>query len=298
LLNVIIVGAGYAGLNAYYELKRRGINAEILSSSDEFEIKNAWLRSKILRKKVTTSFILPKFVNRCKVKDIDISSRTVYTDDGRLDADKLIIAMGAQRKNLDGFVESLLTAERINLAPASKYDEYIAIQIALYLNAIGKSVSYSGGYLDWLGERIGRRVRMLIESEGIKQAEKAEQVLPPPEPPYPLASYLKVDEFLSVADGVYAAGDVADIGPKLGELAMRMGIYAASRMTGNTKPFRPVFINIIDTGRGKGMHIRSDLPWKGNIQSVKISRLRYIMKRFLERYYVYRKGKMGFLVNF
>ncbi len=297
-MNVIILGAGYAGLNAYYELKRRGINAEILSADNVFQIKNAWLRSKILKRKDRSCFTLPGFVRRCKIKDIDISSKTVFTDDGRFDADKLIIAMGAQRRNLDSFVESLLRAEHISLAAAFKYDEYIAIQIAFYLNAVGKRVHYHGGYLDWLGERVERRVRMLAESEGIKQADKAEQVLPPSEPPYPLGSFLKVDEFLSVADGVYAAGDVVDIGPKVGELAMRMGVHAAGMIAGNTKPFKPIFINIIDTGRGEGIHIRSDLPWKGNIQSVKTSRLRYIMKRFLERYYVYRKGKMGFLINF
>lgn len=296
-MSVLILGAGYAGLNAYYELRKRGINAEILSAGKEFEIRHAWLRRKILRKKVTSSFILPKFVKRCSIKDIDISSRTVYTDEGRLEADCLIVAMGADRRNLDTFIDSLLKADHISLGSAFRYDEYIAIQIAFYLNAAGKDVRYAGSYLDWLGAKVEEGVRTLAESEGIKQADHAEYIFPPPEPPPPLDSFLKVDHYLSAAENVFGAGDAVDIGPKLGELAMRMGIYTASRIAGNNRPFKPIFINIIDTGRGKGIHIRSDLPWQGNIQSVKTSWIRVMMKRFLERYYIYRKGKMGFLIN-
>ncbi|MEM0117386.1 MAG: FAD-dependent oxidoreductase [Conexivisphaerales archaeon] len=296
-MDTLILGAGYAGVNAYYELRKRGLRPNIISANDSFDIKNAWLRKTVTGKDIRYSFTLPRFVRLENVQEIDLASRTVRTDKARYEPDNIIIALGASRKDLEHMIMQMLKVDEVSLGAAYKYDEYLALQIAFYLKALGKKVSYSGSYLSWLGDRVEKSVRKLVSQAGIESARSADYLLPLPTPPHPLSSFLRVNSYLEVKQGVYAAGDAADMGPKLGELAMRMGVYTAKRIAGYDQPFRPMFINIIDTGRGKGIHVRSDYPWQGSFQSVKVSKLRSMMKRFLENYYIHRKGKMGFLVH-
>ncbi|WP_252896457.1 hypothetical protein [Metallosphaera hakonensis] len=102
---------------------------------------------------------------------------------------------------------------------------------------------------------------------------------------------------MEIADRVYVAGDIVKGWPKLGELAMRTGMYVGKRINGFSRSFEPIFIFILDAGNGFGLHIRSNKPWGGNLVSVKGSRIRPLLKRFIERYYIWTKGRMGFLVN-
>lgn len=295
-MKVLILGAGYAGINAYYELKKRGFEVNILSDTDRFVISSSWLRNNIFQRRSNYSFKLD-FVKKAIIKEVDISSRTVYTNAGKCEAEKIVIALGAKRSGFDDFIKSLLKKDRVSLGAIYKYDEYIALQIAFYLASLHKKVSYSGSYLSWLGEKVERIIRIAAEMRGIKDSGNPEDLIPPPIPPEPFDSFIRADSNLSVSGSVYAAGDIVDLGPKLGELAMRMGIYVAKRIAGEESgPFSPIFINIIELG-DKAVHIRSKYPWGSDYQSVKMSKLRLVAKRIIERYYMLRKGRMGFLVN-
>jgi hypothetical protein len=325
-MQVLILGAGYAGLNAYYELQNntrrdKRISVKIISSADKFALNTFMLRH-IITSTGRYTFDLPRFVKKAEVRELDMTSRVVVTNEGKEEPDAIIVALGCRREGLQDMVSKSMELSRVKVGVEDPYDEYIALQLAFYLKAAGKDVEYSAGYMRWLGADVERIILSFCEEAGIKIGEQKPArmkgleeetrglgdalegdggsiTIPRAKPPPPLDSFIRVDERLRVRDSVYAAGDVVSLGPKLGELAMRMGVYAAKDLLGRVdSPFRPVFINILENGRGVGAHIRSDLPWGGCRQSVKVSRIRSFMKRFLERYYIYRKGKMGFLVRF
>ncbi|MEM3267379.1 MAG: hypothetical protein QXR69_01665 [Conexivisphaerales archaeon] len=292
--NMLILGAGYAGLNVYYRIRRR-VGVRIIASSDMFVFETARLRSVILNKQ-NYYVQLPSYIIKETVTDLDIDSRQVITNHGRYEADIIVIALGSIRSGLDKILYTATKSDRPSIASESRYDEYIALQMALYLNSKKKQVSYAGGFMDWLGEEVSKTVRSVVEESGIKIVDKADYIIPAPQPPAPLDSFIKVDENLMIKDGVYAAGDIVDMGPKLGEMSMKMGIHVANSINvGRPLRFEPMFTYIMDTSSGKGIHIKSNLPWRGSYQSVKVSALRLLFKRFIERYYIYRKGNMGFL---
>ncbi|MDG6939758.1 MAG: NAD(P)/FAD-dependent oxidoreductase [Nitrososphaerota archaeon] len=293
-MKVLIVGAGYAGINAYHRLGRRH-EVKILSAGPDFVFHTAKMRDAFFGG-VPSSFRLPDFVARERVREVDVGARVVLTDAGRHEPDVLVLAQGCRRDGVDRLFDEALRRESVSLAAAYRYDDYLALQAAFYLRALGKKVAYRGEHMRWLGDDVGDAVSRMAEEAGIVGCEAAEFELPPPLPAEPFDSFLKVDDHLKVKDCVYAAGDIADMGPKLGEMAMRMGMYVASQMDGTSSgPFRPRFVYILDNGAGRAAHVRSDVPWGGGRSSVRVSRMRSLMKRFIERYYMIRKGKMGFL---
>ncbi|MEJ2771050.1 MULTISPECIES: pyridine nucleotide-disulfide oxidoreductase [unclassified Stygiolobus] len=289
MMKTTIVGAGYAGLNTYYTLGRE---AEIISDRDYFIFYTAYLRNLLnLEKNRYTSNL--RFVRKTTIKDFDLKGKWIKTKEGtEINAENLVLAVGCDRNEQINFIRKLLEKEKISLSIENE-EEYLAIQLAFYLRKIGKDVSYCGNMLSSLGEKVSNAIIESMNNKKIKIMENCEDILPPCKPPHPF-EFFPVNEFLQYK-GVYIIGDLIKGFPKVGELAMRTGIYVGKRIRKNLNlPFKPVFINIIDTG-DYAIHIRSDKLWGGNYESVKKSRLRAFMKRFIEKYYVYRKGKMGIL---
>ncbi|MEM0164981.1 MAG: FAD-dependent oxidoreductase [Saccharolobus sp.] len=294
---VIILGGGYAGLNAFYELKN--YKKILLSEKNEFTFYTAYLRNIILNKnnKYVTA-IKTDLVD--KVKEVDAERRIVKTINGReLQADYLILALGCNRGKQLETIRKIIAKNKISLQAENYFDEYLAIQMAFYLKLLGKDVSYSGPILKWLGENISNLVRSTMEKYGIRIVEKPEDIIPSCEPNEVFGEFLPINYKLEYKNNVFAIGDLIKDYPKLGELAMREGIFVGKLLSGanNSVSFKPIYINIIDTGKGEAIHIRSDIPWGGNFISAKKSRLRSIMKRFIEKYYIIRKGKMGILYH-
>ncbi|MEM3949341.1 MAG: pyridine nucleotide-disulfide oxidoreductase, partial [Saccharolobus sp.] len=177
-------------------------------------------------------------------------------------------------------------------------DEYLGIQLAFYLRKLNKEVSYYGPVLKWLGEKVSTKVLELLEKNRIRLSEKSDDIIPACEPNEVIGDFLPINDKLEYKNDVFVIGDMIKNYPKLGELAMREGIYVGKLISKKiNESFKPIFINIIDTGKGGAIHIRSNFPWNGNFESVRVSKLRAIMKRFIERYYIIRKGKMGILYN-
>lgn len=284
-MNTLIVGAGYAGLNAYHLLK-----STIISDRNEFIFYTAYLRNIISNTKYSKKL---KFVKVEKIVDFDLKSKWIKTKTNEYMADNLVLATGCDKTKIISFINNIIKKDKVSLASEDKFYDYLTIQLAFYLKKLGKEVSYSGSYLDYLGSNISLTIRSFMEKYRIKDKEKAEDILPVCEPSYPFQFY-KVNEYLEFQNS-FVIGDLIKDFPKLGELAMRTGIYVANRIKGKEKgAFKPIFITIIDTGR-EGIHIRSNKLWGGNIEEVKVSKLRQIMKRFIEKYYLLSNGKMGLL---
>lgn len=295
--DLLIIGSGYSGLNTYYEMNKGQFKVKIISSSDEFRFYSSTLRGLFFTGR-SDRFKLPKFVGVEKVLEVDLSRRVVKTERRMYEPDIIVVASGCARPGLDQFLTDLAKSQRISIGAEYLYDEYIVLQAALYLKAMGKDVSYCGTPLGWLGKRIEDVVRESIEEAGVRMCETAEHILPAPKPSEPFERFLRVDDNLLVkgTDSSYAVGDAADLGPKLGELAMKMGLHVARQINeGTSSTFKPSFVNIIDTGRGKGMHLRSNILWGGVHEKIKMSYVRLLFKRFIEFYYPKRRGKMGFL---
>jgi len=285
----IILGGGYAGLNVYYNLNRNKI---LLSNTNKFIFYTALLRN-IIEK---TNYISKvRFIKEEQIKDIDLKDRIIKTDKDEYYADNLIVTLGCKRLNLDKIINSLIKTDNIILGAEDQYDEYITLQMAFYAKRIGKDVKYSGSPLSWLGKNVEEKVNILLDKYNIKIYEKPNLILQKCEPPEFL-DFLKVNENLEVKKGVYAAGDIIFGWPKLGELAMRSGRFLGKKLSkNNDSSFDPIFIFILDTGYGEALHIRSKVPWGNTWNIAKISRIRALMKKFIEKYYIIRKGNMGFL---
>ncbi|MCH1770629.1 MULTISPECIES: FAD/NAD(P)-binding oxidoreductase [Metallosphaera] len=291
VVGTLIIGGGYAGLNAYYSLKG---NATVLSRSDEFRFWTAELR-KVVEPKIATRTKVP-FVEIGEVKDVDLSSRVVQVNGERIQATNLVIAPGCVRENLNEIMGESVKLSRVTLGSQDERDEYLVLQLAFYLKKLRKDVKVKTSYLKWLGEPLVSEVSALLEQAGIGTTESPDLVLDECTPPHPFSFY-EVNQFLEVRQGIFAAGDIIKGWPKLGELAMRTGIYIGQRIREYVGEFKPIFIFILDDGRGTGLHVRSTFPWGGRQLSITKSRIRPLFKRFIERYYIWRKGNMGFLIN-
>jgi NADH dehydrogenase FAD-containing subunit len=285
----IILGGGYAGLNTYYNLK---CNKLLISNTDKFIFYTAFLRNIIHKTNYTTNI---EFVKQEQIKDIDIQNKIVRTDKNEYYADNLIIALGCKRQNLNKIIDFIIKNNNIIIGVEDQYDEYIALQIAFYAKRVGKNVKYVGSPLSWLGKNVEEKVSSLLSKYKIEIYEKPNLILQKCEPPESL-DFLKVNSNLEVKNGVYAVGDIIHGWPKLGELAMRSGRFLGKKISKkDSSPFQPIFIFILDTGYGEALHVRSKVPWGSTWNIAKISRIRSLMKRFIERYYIIRKGNMGFL---
>lgn len=284
---ILIAGAGYAGLNAYYNIKSK--NKYIIADRDEFVFYTSYLRNIVEPKRYKVPL---NFVKKERVLDIDLNGLVVKTDKGVYEPDILIVALGCKRKGIDELL-NIRNMDNICVSAEDKYDSYLALQTAFYAKNIGKNVKYSGNYMEWLGSKVGEVIRKEVE-EKLGTCEYPNFIIPACEPPE--IGFLKVNQYLEVKPNVYAIGDIIDGWPKLGELAMRSGKYVGELINSSDRkvPFKPIFIHILDFG-DRGIHIRSNVPWGGDFQEVKISILRRYMKRFIENYYIWRKGNMGFL---
>lgn len=285
---MFILGSGYAGLNAYYNIKSK--NIKIISKEDKFIFYTAYIRNLIKETKYQTNI---NFVQREVVKDVDFSNLEIKTDKNVYKADKIIIALGCKRPHLEEMMEKLKREDNLCISAEDEYDDYLALQLSLYLNIAGKNVKYHGKFLSYLGNRVANVVSEVTQKY-IKTCEEPNIIIEKCVPPE-FTDFLSVNQELEVKKNVYAIGDIIKGWPKLGELAMREGIYIGKKLSGNVKEsFDPIYIHIVDTGK-EGIHIRSKVPWGINYQEVKVSKIRSLMKRFIERYYIWRKGNMGFL---
>ncbi|WP_338599682.1 pyridine nucleotide-disulfide oxidoreductase [Sulfolobus tengchongensis] len=292
---VIIAGAGYAGLNTYYELDNK-ISRILIADKAQFMFYTAYLQRLIFNRNIRYIANIRLDVID-KIKEIDFERKVIKTKGGaEIQGDKLVLALGCKREKQLDFISRILTKDKISLGVENYLDEYLGIQLAFYLKKLNKDVSYNGLLLKWLGNNISNAILALLEKYKIKVSEKSEDVLPTCEPNDVVGEFLQVNDKLEYKDGIYVIGDMVKNYPKLGELAMREGIYVGKLLSKKVnESFKPIYINIIDTGNGEAIHIRSNLPWSGNLVSVKVSKIRSIMKRFIERYYIIRKGKMGIL---
>ncbi|AOL16214.1 pyridine nucleotide-disulfide oxidoreductase [Sulfolobus sp. A20] len=292
---VIIVGSGYAGLNAFYETKGN-MDKLLISDSDHFIYYTLFLKNMLFNKNINYKTRV-KINLLDRVKEIDTERIAVKTNNNEeYQGDYLVLALGCNRSEQISFIQKITHEQRIILGVEDPFDEYLAIQLAFYLKKLDKEIYYSGSYLSWLGDNVSSNLENLMEKYGIKSKEKAEHILPTCKPNQVLGEFLQVKSNLEYKSRVFAIGDMIKGYPKLGELAMRQGIYVGKYLSGKIRnSFNPIFINIIDTGMGEAIHIRSNKPWNGSLVSVKLSRLRAFMKGFLEKYYILRKGKMGFL---
>ncbi|QGA67872.1 FAD-dependent oxidoreductase [Sulfolobus sp. E11-6] len=294
---VVIVGAGYSGLNAYYELARH-IDKTLIADKAQFVFYTAYLQKLVFGKNIRyTASIKPSIIST--VKEIDLERKTVKIENGtEIQGYKLILALGCKREHQLDVIRKIMVKDRVNIGVENYLDEYLGIQLAFYLRKLNKEVSYSGPVLKWLGEKVSTKVLELLEKHGIRLSEKSDDIIPACEPNEVIGEFLPINDKLEYKNDVFVIGDMIKNYPKLGELAMREGIYVGRLLSKKiNESFKPLFINIIDTGRGEAIHIRSNVPWNGNFDSVKVSKLRAMMKRFIERYYILRKGKMGILYN-
>lgn len=286
---IFILGSGYAGLNAYYNIKG-GAGKVILSRESKFIFYTAYLRNLIKNTKYEVSL---NFVQKEEIKDVDISNLEIKTNKGEYKADKIIIALGCERPNLARIMEKIRNDKEICITAEDEYDDYLALQIALYSKIAGKNVKYHGKFLSYLGNKVANVVSEVTQKY-IKTCEEPNLIIEKCVPPE-FTGLLSVNSYLEVKKNVYAIGDIIKGWPKLGELAMREGIYVGKRISGKLEGgFEPIYIHIVATGR-EGIHIRSKVPWGINYQEVKVSKIRSLMKRFIEKYYIWRKGNMGFL---
>ncbi|BFH74416.1 hypothetical protein SJAV_23600 [Sulfurisphaera javensis] len=285
-MKTLIIGTGYAGLNAFHVIK----DAELVSDNSTFIFYTAYLRSLFFGGKFSKKL---NFIKEEKVIEYDLKSKWVKTTKNEYNVDNLIVAAGCDKNEIINTINTIVRKDKVSISSEDPFNDYLAIQIAFYLRKLGKEVKYNGRYMDYLGDKISSTILKYTEKYGIKYTEKAEDILPSCKPSYPF-NFFKVNEYLQYENS-FIIGDLISGFPKLGELAMRSGIYVGNYILGKTKkPFKPIFITIIDTGR-EGIHIRSDRLWGGSTEIVKVSKIRQLMKRFIEKYYLIRNGKMGFL---
>lgn len=282
--DVIIVGSGYAGLNAYHEIKGSG-DVKLFSLSPKFTYYTGIYRYLVKGKPYEKGIDM---TTQAKVKEIDLKDGSVVLDRGTLKPESLIVAVGCNREKQE---KSVLEGWKGRcFATEDPYDEYIAIQLALL-----KGAKHHTSFLKWLGPQVSSGIRDFLEDTGITTCESPDVVIPRCDPNPLIGDFLKVDSRLRKGKS-YVVGDAADLGPKLGELSMRMGAYAGRDILGKSKgPFSPVFIHMFFNQRGKGVRVITDYPWGGSRSVVKRSFVYNFMKDFLPWYYLKRNGKMGFL---
>ncbi len=221
----------------------------------------------------------------------------VKTESRTYEPDTIVIAAGCDRSRQIEFVRKLLHYDRVSIEVTNSDDEVNALHVATFLARLGKTVHYSGPLLKPLGREISEKLAEALELSGIKITERGDFQFPDCEPSNPF-QFFKTDEKLRVKSNVYVTGDLIHGLPKVGELAMRTGIYVARSVMGLNEPFRPIFINVLKLPKGKAIYIKTDKPWGGKTEVFKVSRFRYLTKVFLERYYIMTNGRMGFLERF
>ncbi len=284
--NVIVAGAGYAGVNSFYRIKNK-FNVTLISEKISMDY---------YTKEGVISINL-KNVKKEKIIAIDVKNVKVTTEKNEYYPDKLVISTGCNRDKQKEFFKNAKNYDGKTLYSESQYDDYLLIQYILYLKASGINASYSGNTLSWLGENISNKLIDFLEKSGIKIKESGNEFLPRCEPNL-FDNFLHVDDNFIVSKNVFAAGDVISSSIKCGELSMRQGDFTGRYITNNKIKFSPVFITMFNNFKSKGMRIVSNVPWKGNISRAAYGTRYIYMADFLKHYYHFMHGKMGILKYF
>jgi len=283
---ILIIGSGYGGINAYYNIKNKS-NVRIIDSKDN-AIYHAKSRDINMR---TPGAILEN------IKEINVGTPYVLTDKNEYFPEKLVIATGCNRQNQLEFMNKSTLYNNMYLGSKNEYDDYILIQYILKLNKLGIHTGYSGKFLSFLGEDVEAKVREFLRLSGIPTAEKEDFLFPECSPNI-FENFISVDKNLMVNKDVYAIGDALDWKAKCGELSMRQGAFVGGHISGKASNFKPIFITILDNLNGIGLRIKSTKPWNSGIISAHIGRKYSIMAEFLMHYYGFRNGNMGILRYF
>ncbi|KJE48925.1 MULTISPECIES: FAD/NAD(P)-binding oxidoreductase [Acidiplasma] len=282
--NIMILGSGYSGLNAYYRLRRK-FNVKIITRDYYL---NYYLFNNPVRIKLKDDIINEQ------VKDVNIEKREIITDKNVYNADKIIIATGCDRNNQITFLEKMKLENNMAIGSQNEFDEYIVINFILAMKKYNKNFKFSGNALSFLGKKIRDGVISLLNHYNITITESPDYILPECKPAL-FNDFLNTDNKLRIADDVFAIGDAINFGPKIGELAMRMGIFVGDYINGAKNSFDPVYITVLGSPQGPGMRVVSSIPWGGSIEKFRFLRKPAIMKGFLYNYYRIRRGNMGFL---
>ncbi len=293
-MRVTILGGGYAGLNVYYNLGRK-YEKTLVSDNGTFTFYTAYFQYLMRGTNYISSV---DFINIKKIRELDLERREVKFSDGTTDnPDIMIVALGCNKEGVISSINSIIRKSDVSLSAESWRDEIVAIQLAFYLKKMNKMVKYSGDLLKWAGKKISNAVTEELERKGIRISEKAEDIIPECKAPEEVGEVEYRTNF-EIKKNVYGIGDLIKGWPRTGELAMRSGVFVGKYLSGKTVDnFKPILINIIDLGDGRAIHFRSEKPWGGELETVKLSRVRAILKRYIERHYVRSRGNMGFLYN-
>ncbi|BCU66636.1 hypothetical protein HS7_00730 [Sulfolobales archaeon HS-7] len=281
-MKVAIIGAGYAGLNAYYSLKGRSV--EIISEGENFTFyTNSYLQDKIAR---------VDFVRVSKVTEVDLKDGSFKAKQEEK-PDVLIVAVGCNHTEQLKVIRDYISKGGC-ISSETKYDEYMAIQSALYLSKRSRAAKYHGEFMKWLGRGVDQKLSNFLERNGVDTCESPSHVIPQCNPNL-FDEFIPVNSYL-MHGRTFVIGDIADYGPKLGELSMRMGIHVGREISHGLSRFIPIYIHMFQ-GKKRGLRIVSDVPWGGRKVIVRESVLYNFMKSFINVYYPLRKGRMGFLVK-
>ncbi|WP_061951628.1 FAD/NAD(P)-binding oxidoreductase [Acidiplasma cupricumulans] len=130
--NIMILGSGYSGLNAYYRLRRK-FNVKIITRDYYL---NYYLFNNPVRIKLKDDIINEQ------VKDVNIEKREIITDKNVYNADKIIIATGCDRNNQITFLEKMKLENNMAIGSQNEFDEYIVINFILAMKNIIKILNF------------------------------------------------------------------------------------------------------------------------------------------------------------
>lgn len=279
----IVIGSGYAGLNAYYEINDKK-NTLLLDSGGNF----------MYHSKVSNMVVSIPQAKDERVVRVDRDNYLIETEKEEYRGENIVIATGCRRENQIEFMRDGNVYGDHYLASENEFDDYILLQYILRLNKTGIKVGYSGNFMKWLGEDVASAVKNFLKISGIKVSSKADFIFPSCRPML-FTDFIKVNEDFMVKEGIYAVGDAIESNVKSGELSMRQGAFVGSRINGNVGKFKPVFITVLDNFMGSGIRIKSRYPWGIKESSIHSGYLYSMIPGFLSRYYRFRKGKMGII---
>ena len=279
----VIVGSGYSGLNAYYEIIDKK-DTLLIDSTGNF-IYHSKQRDVAIR--------IPE-ATRERVDKIDIDNHCIYTENNEYCAENIVIATGCNRQEQIEFMKNRDIYRNSYLGSANEYDDYILLQFILKLNKNGINAGYSGNFMAGLGENVAATVRDFLMASKIPISKDPDFVFPACKPEL-FENFIKVDRNFMAKDGVYAIGDIIDSNIKSGELSMRQGAFVGKHLNGENNNFKPVFITVLDNFEGRGIRIKSRYPWGIQEASAHTGYLYSLMPELLIEYYRLRKGKMGFI---
>ncbi len=279
----IIIGSGYSGLNAYYEIRDKK-NTLLIDSDGNFQYHS---------KLSDISIRIPQ-ARKETVERINLDNYSVQTESREYRAENIVIATGCNRKDQIKFMENGSIYKNFNLASANEFDDYILLQYVMRLNKTGIRAGYSGSFMKYFGEDVAMVVKDFLITSDIPVSSEPDFIFPECKPRL-FNNFLKVDRNFMVKEGIYAVGDIIESNIKSGELSMRQGAFVGKHINGNMDDFKPVFITILNNFNGLGMRIKSEYPWGSKEYSIHTGYVYSLMPRFLETYYRLRKGKMGII---